>query len=220
MVGAHATIAAPVAGPLLIFTALRFEADALTKALRPDGQTLRIHVIGPSAQNLPKNADVAGCRGIIMAGLSGALDPALDDGDVIIDQAWGDALQDLHWRRGRIHTSDHLIATPAEKAALFASTGAAVVDMETAKVRSFAERASVPFLAIRAISDRADQLLDPATVSWVTPAGGLRAGKVAATLLRRPAMLPELMRLRRRSNLAMRNLAEAIRQIVVRSLFP
>jgi adenosylhomocysteine nucleosidase len=113
-----------------------------------------------------------------------------------------------------------LIATPAEKAALFASTGAAVVDMETAKARAFAERVSVPFLAIRAISDRADQPLDPATVSWVTPAGGLRAGKVAATLLRRPAMVPELMRLRRRSNLAMRNLAEAIREIVARSLFP
>jgi len=95
-----------------------------------------------------------------------------------------------------------------------------VVDMETAKARAFAERAGVPFLAIRAVSDRADQPLDPATVSWVTPAGGLRAGKVAATLLRRPAMVPELMRLRRRSNLAMRNLAEAIREILARSLFP
>jgi hypothetical protein len=209
-----------VAGPLLIFTALRFEADALTKALRPDGQTLRIHVIGPSAQNLPKNGDVTGGRGIILAGLAGALDPALDDGDVVIEPSSGDALQSLPSRRGRIHTSDHLIATPAEKAALFASTGAAVVDMETAKVRAFAERAGVPFLAIRAVSDRADHPLDPATVSWVTPAGGLHAGKVAATLLRRPAMVPELMRLRRRSNLAMQNLAEAIREIISRSLFP
>jgi len=69
-----------VAGSLLIFTALRFEADALNKALRPDGQTLRIHVIGPSAQNMPKNGDFAGCRGIIMAGLAGALDPTLHDG--------------------------------------------------------------------------------------------------------------------------------------------
>jgi len=209
-----------VAGPLLIFTALRFEADALNKALRPDGQTLRIHVIGPSAQNMPKNGDVAGCRGIIMAGLAGALDPTLHDGEVVIDQPLVDTLQDARWRRGGIHTSDHLIATPAAKAALFESTGATVVDMETAKVRAFAERAGLPFLAIRAVSDRADQPLDPATVSWVTPAGGLRAGKVAATLLRRPAMVPELMRLRRRSNLAMRNLAEAIREILARSLFP
>jgi adenosylhomocysteine nucleosidase len=205
---------------LLIFTALRYEAVALNKALRPDNQSLRIHVIGPSAQNLPKNGDVAGCRGIIMAGLAGALDPALDDGDIIIDQPLGDTLQDARWHRGRIHTSDHLIATPAEKAALFASSGAAVVDMETAKARAFAERTGVPFLAIRAVSDRADQPLDPATVSWVTPAGGLRAGKVAVTLLRRPTMVPQLMRLRRRSNLAMQNLAEAIREILARSLFP
>jgi hypothetical protein len=33
-------------------------------------------------------------------------------------------------------------------------------------------------------------------------------------------MLPELMRLRRRSNLAMRNLADALREILARSLFP
>jgi hypothetical protein len=96
-------------------------------------------------KNMPKNGDVAGCRGIIMAGLAGALDPTLHDGEVVIDQPLVDTLQDARWRRGGIHTSDHLIATPAAKAALFESTGATVVDMETAKARAFAERAGVPF---------------------------------------------------------------------------
>ena len=34
---------------------------------------------------------------------------------------------------GKIHTTDHLVGTPAEKKALFQTTGALAVDMETVR---------------------------------------------------------------------------------------
>jgi hypothetical protein len=210
-----------VAAPLLILTALRYEAAALAKHLRPDPRDVRLIVIGPRAQNLPKITGPTECRGILLAGLAGALDPSLSDGDVILDEGSPIDVSNIpHCRRGRIATSDRIIATPAEKAALFAATGAAVVDMETDAVRAFASQLGVPFLAIRAVSDLADQTLDPATVSWVTPTGGLRWGKVLGTLCRRPTTIVEMTRLGRRSDRAMQNLATVVREILERRAFP
>jgi hypothetical protein len=149
-----------------------------------------------------------------MAGLGGAIDPALAIGDVVIDGQSTLPVPTGHWRRGEICTTPDLVATVAQKHALFAASGALVADLENAIAREFAARHGIPFLGIRAVSDDAGERLDPATLRWIDATGRLRPARLAADLFRRPATIPALWRLGRRSRVAVRNLAEAVRMIV------
>ncbi len=72
---------------------------------------------------------------------------------------------------GRICSSDKIVSTPTEKAELFRQTGALAVDMESDRVRKWAGENGIPFIGIRAISDTADEALDPAVVGLVDEMG-------------------------------------------------
>jgi hypothetical protein len=174
-----------------------------TSAASPHGGTGILPVFAPPGTTM-----------VIMAGLAGALDPSLQIGDVIIDAASDKLPNGLNLRRGRIHTADQLIATPAQKAALFRETGALVVDMENAIVRTAANAAGIPFIGIRAVSDTADQALDPAVLNLVDDLGRLRPAALAGTLLRRPALIPYLNRLGTASRLAADRLAQAVSDLL------
>jgi adenosylhomocysteine nucleosidase len=151
-----------------------------------------------------------------MAGLAGALDPTLVIGDLVVDRTSGLLVAPGPWLRGDIHTAADVVDTVEKKSALFRATGALVVDMENAIARGFADDRGVPFLGLRAVSDRADEPLDPATLRWVDDAGMPRLGRLAADLCRRPGNLPALWRLGRRSGLAVRSLARAVGLVVSR----
>ena len=56
-------------------------------------------------------------------------------------------------------------------------------------------------------------LIDPATLRWIGPAGALRPVPLLADLCRRPARIPALWRLGRRSRVAVEKLADAVEQI-------
>jgi hypothetical protein len=193
----------------LLLTALQYEAAAIAKRLRD----VQLRVIGPRATGLD-HLDATGCRGVIMAGLGGALDPALAIGDVVVDTQSDLAIPPGPWRRAAIHTATGLISTVDQKRQLFGDTGAAVVDMENAAAREFAARHGLPFLGVRAVSDRADEPLDPATLGWVDAHGSLRPTRLALDLCRKPGSIPSLVRLGQRSRIAVAALAEAVAKIV------
>jgi len=198
--------------PLLILTALRYEADAITPRLR-DIEGVDVSVVGPRCHGLSRVKAIEGYGGIIIAGLGGALDPTLNIGDVVVDQDSDLNIPAGPWRRGLIHTTDGVVASVADKRALFAATGALVADMENAIARAFTANRGAAFLGIRAISDGADDPLDPATLRWIGPAGALRPVPLLADLCRRPARIPALWRLGRRSRVAVEKLADAVEQI-------
>jgi hypothetical protein len=200
----------PVSGRWVIFTALEYEARALRKVL---GSGVELRVVGPRATRLPAPAELSGRAGILMAGLGGALDPELETGEVVIDGEIPMSNPPRR-RRGAIHTADRIVATPAEKALLFRQTRALVVDMESAAARGLAAAIGVPFLGVRAISDRADEPLDPAVLRLVDSSGRLRPSRLARELVRRPTFVQTLLRLRPGSELAMTNLAAALREIL------
>ncbi|MGN6626939.1 MAG: phosphorylase family protein [Tepidisphaeraceae bacterium] len=202
---------------VLILTALRFEADGIARAfaLRFDtpmtaadaDRRIALRVVGPLATRLPDEL-AADCAGIVLAGLGGGLDPQWKRGDVVIDDRStldlpaadndddNDDDADALPPRVRCVTADRVIATPADKADLRRATGGAVVDMESDRVRAWAADRGVPFLGLRAISDTADEVLEPAVLRFVDAAGFTRPGRVAAEVLRRPALLATLLRLR------------------------
>ncbi len=90
---------------------------------------------------------------VFLAGFAGALDPALQRGEIVTETGEG-ALGD-----GKIYTADKVINTPEAKAQLFAQTGKPVVDMESAHVAKAAEEAGKTLTIIRGISDTAAEPL-------------------------------------------------------------
>lgn len=208
---------------LLILTAVILEARALADALEmtcpaPDrlskagrkGITITLGITGISATQLPGEA--ADC--VIMAGLAGALDPSLAIGDLVVDDWPEQMAPPAGSKRGAIHASPRIAADPAEKARLFAHTEARAVDMESAAVRAWAGRQGAAFGAIRAISDRADQALDPAVLTMVDAWGRPRPATIGRALLRHPRLIPQLVRLGVDSKRAARRLGQALREVV------
>jgi adenosylhomocysteine nucleosidase len=85
-----------------------------------------------------------------------------------------------------------------------------VVEMETVAVARKAARAGIPLVAIRAISDGAEEELDFSIEEFTGRDGNISTGKAILTLIRRPRILPQLIRLARNSRIAGGNLAIAL----------
>ncbi len=115
-----------------------------------------------------------------------------------------------------MHTATQIVSTPGERAELFARTGALVVEMENERVRQFAAQHGAGYVGIRAVSDGANDTLDPAVARFVDPFGHVRAGVLTKELIRRPGLAAELRRLRRASKLALANLSIAVRALAER----
>jgi hypothetical protein len=196
----------------LIICALLPEAKAIAKACGLDTSRngfrqkllytpkISIAVVGPRASKLPLLAGKVSAKRIIVAGLAGALAPSLRVGDVVFQSP-----------KNAIYTSTEIVATPAQKAALFIATGCVAVDMETDIIREYAERIGVPFTAIRAISDAATDVLDPQILNLVDADGKPRIKEALVMMFLDPEKIITLVRLNRATKLALTNLGAAIR---------
>lgn len=148
----------------------------------------------------------AGPALVLSTGLGGGLDLALAVGEVVIDgdpavvEALAMALPSAI--RAPVVGQDAIAAGISGKARLRQTTGAAAVDMESHIAARLARRYGVPFAAIRVISDAADETLPPAALVGMRPDGGIALGAVLASLARRPAQLPALIRTGRHAGLA------------------
>jgi len=100
-----------------------------------------------------------------VAGYGGALDPALEIGDVIISPTLPPGFEPPTLAKGRrvfggktLQVGD-VISDPLEKARLFREGGALCCDMESSIVGRLAEERGIPCGSVRAISDTAAQRL-------------------------------------------------------------
>lgn len=107
---------------------------------------------------------------------------------------------------GGIVTCDRVATTPQEKRAIFDKTAALTVDMEAAAVAQVAADRRIKFLAVKAISDDANESL-PEEINSLHRNGKLQWGRVAKVVVSRPSVTSELARLGRRASKAARELA-------------
>jgi len=166
-----------------------------------------------------------GVKGLVSFGIAGALDPRLPIGALVLadmviadggsrnmpllhcqtDTAWNKALRARHpgLIRGTILGMSRPASSAVDKALLFARTGALAIDMESHHVAIAAAQSGLPFVALRAISDRADQDLPAAALVGLDKNGKAAIGPVLRSLLSNPRQLPALLRLAGQSRAAL-----------------
>lgn len=186
---------------VLVATGLRKEAAIL------GGPGVTVVAGGGDGARLEREleAAVADATMVLSCGLAGALAPGLKAGDLVLGERFPgesrgtDVVEMLREQLAGAHIgsiigSDTIVASVAEKQALYAETNALAVDMESHIAARVAARHGLPFAIVRAISDTADHTLPPAALVGMRPDGSMALGAVLASLARNPGQLPALIR--------------------------
>ncbi len=209
-----------------VVTGLAAEARLIEKAFAREARAApALACSGPGAERAQAAAAkllAGGARMLVSFGLCAGLDPALNAGDLMLAEAVigapGRAIQTDAARRGAVAArlsesglrvaggallgQERQIGRAEDKAALFASTGARAVDMESHGVAHAAEAAGVPFLVARAVADPAERNLPRAALKAVGPDGRLRILAALTTMYLRPWEGPAMIRLAYEARLA------------------
>jgi adenosylhomocysteine nucleosidase len=86
-----------------------------------------------------------------------------------------------------------------------------VLDMETWTIARIAGKEKISFLAIRTISDAAEEELEFSLDQFVDSEMNIKIGRILRAIARKPRMIPQLFRLAKNVNIAGRNLAVALK---------
>jgi adenosylhomocysteine nucleosidase len=186
------------------------------------GQDVRIACSGGSAERARAEAArlvAEGTAALVSFGLAGGLAPELRPGDLLLPagvRSTGAAVWSVDpiWRE-RVHArlvaaglrpgagvivgSERIVANTADKRELFEATGAQAVDMESHEVAAVAAAAGLPFLVIRALADRYDQVIPQVAREALRPDGRMRFQGLLGGLFRERGGAMALIRLARQS---------------------
>ncbi len=167
-----------------------------------------------------------GVTALISFGLCGGLDPALPAGAIVTPREVlagtrrlraDDALSDAvgGYSAYALLAAEAVVASAEDKRALFMSSGAVAVDLESGAVALVAERHGLPFAVLRAVCDPAGTTLPPAALLALDASGSVALWRVAASVLAAPGQLPALLRLARDAARARAALMERIGRLTV-----
>lgn len=150
-------------------------------------------------------------RLVIGAGFAGGLDPQLRTSDTVSD----DFSKQRDGVTRAIISRPEPIETAAEKQKLFRETGARVVDMETASLQAACNQAGIPLIAVRAVSDTAQEALPVPFAAWFDIARQrVRPMALVGFLLRNPSRIAPFARFVRQLPSVAAALARAIEDAV------
>jgi adenosylhomocysteine nucleosidase len=170
-------------------------------------------------------------QGLVSFGFAGGLTPELARGTLIIGTevvcedgsgkrgvasrdlvkqfcAAADA-ERLPMQQGRLVSSRHIVADPASKAHLRNKSGACAVDMETVGIAEAADQTGLPWVAVRAIVDRATDTLPPVCLTMLREDGYVAIGRLLGMVCRSPLVLRHIGRLAGDTARARRHLSQA-----------
>jgi adenosylhomocysteine nucleosidase len=151
---------------------------------------------------------------VLSCGFAGGLDPQLTPGMIVFAADGQPELEaDLAKagaHRTQFHCAERVAATAAEKRALRALTGADAVEMESQALGAVCAEIPIPFATVRVILDPADVDLPLDFNRLMTAEQRMDYGRLAATLLKSPAKIGSLLKLRQQCKTAARALAEVL----------
>jgi adenosylhomocysteine nucleosidase len=154
---------------------------------------------------------------LILAGYGGALTLQLSVGDVIVARDVIDENHQLYScnanSTGRVLTVNRMIATVEEKLSLGERYQATVCDMESTAVAEICRMRSVPFLAVRAISDSATRTL-PAALDRIIVNGQVSVLRAIQKMIVQPKLVVEYYHLSCNTRIASLKLAETLKKII------
>ncbi len=155
-------------------------------------------------------------KAVCNTGFCGALDPALDIGDVFVAtgiRARGSEFTALRpvtsagYSHGVLASIDRIAQTSDEKR-LLRQSGAAAVEMEAGGAAAKASEFGVPFYCVRAVSDLASETFACDFNAALLDNGKFDMIRLFTSAIRKPRRFGELLRLQRRCETASRNLGE------------
>ncbi|MCX6914380.1 MAG: hypothetical protein NT167_15210 [Verrucomicrobia bacterium] len=154
---------------------------------------------------------------VLTCGSAGGLRPALTIGTVVFDAdaetGLEPALLAAGAQRARFHCSDRVATTAAEKRALWQSTRADAVEMESEVIRAVCREQNIPSATVRAILDTAEEDLPLDFNQLMTPKQEMSYAKLALVLVKSPGKVGALLRLQKHTQAAARRLAEVLARI-------
>ena len=113
-------------------------------------------------------------------------------------------------RRGAVVAVNGLVPDGPSKAALARSSGASVVDMETAGIAEVAHGAGLAWVAVRAIVDTVDERLPVECLTALHADGRVAVGRLVHSIWRSPGMVRDFLWLARRTATARRHLSRVL----------
>jgi adenosylhomocysteine nucleosidase len=158
--------------------------------------------------------DLAAFDRVMVVGIAGGVGPTVGIGDIVIPEVVIDGPSGTEYRpapidgpapRGSIVTSDDFIVDPDKLARLIAN-GVIAVDMETGSVAAVCAQRGVPWSAVRAISDRAEDG-DEEMVALANADGTPNGKAIARYFARHPGRIPYMLKVGRGAMTAARNAA-------------
>lgn len=176
------------------------------------------------------------------SGVSGGLDPELEPGDLVLadsvikkngstcQQVWkGNSefveivyaalmAKGIPTYRGPIITVQKPVLSAPNKQAFFQETKALAADMESAAVAVVADKAGLPFFALRAVCDAATRTVPMESFDCLNQAGHVRLSYLFRMLLLRPALVSDLLRTRKDFTMALASLGRAWNSEIRRNL--
>jgi adenosylhomocysteine nucleosidase len=191
-----------------------------------DGRILLISGIGPDRASLASRILIEnGAAALMSWGFACGLQPGIDAGEIVIptlviaadgaihvtDRPWRERLcsrisAHLSVCSGTLAESSVMMPDSSSKELLGRATGAVASDMESASICAAACNAGVPFLAIRAVTDTLGIRVPGSAGNCIDRQGRIRLLRLFSGLLRRPADLPDIIRLGRSFQAARKSL--------------
>jgi len=210
----------PHNAPVLICFAVEDEARHFRKLTRSRPCQILITGIGPrnAKQSLLNALKDETPALVLSSGFAGGLNPELRTGEVGFD-APGDsnlapALQSACARPVRFHSCDRIASTVAEKLALWRSTGADAVEMESGPLREICAQRNIPSATIRVISDAADEDLPLDFNRLMTSDQKLDYFKLTWALAKSPGKVAALWAFRQRIDRCAAKLAAVLGEVL------
>jgi len=155
---------------------------------------------------------------VITAGFAGGLNPKLKFGTIVYEEdynaGFGAQLEQAGAVRATFYCHRRVAITAGEKAALWQSTGADAVEMESSVIRNICREEKIPSATVRVISDDASQDLPLDFNALMTPEDRIHYPKLIWAVLSRPGRIGKLMEFQRQTGAASRRLGAVLAELL------